>query len=189
MKSIPKMMIRKKPAAALGLAAEEGKDCGDNPQKKPAAPKEGEEHSDDPLKKPAAPEEGEEHGDNPLKKPAAALEEGKECDDDSNKRSKICKDAEGQWNTSDGSPPYFKVVYWSKNYCAVRQHKDLGYRQIIPVNVKHATMEENTEICDTLIEELLKGKSEDDVKLLCSHMRAALEKKIFPRIDAKSPMS
>ena len=78
-KSMPKMTIRRKPAAAHGLAAEEGEECGDDPQKKPAAP-----------------EEGEEHGDNPLKKPAAALEEGKECDDDSNKRSKICKDAEGQ---------------------------------------------------------------------------------------------
>ena len=64
----------------------------------------------------------------------------------------------------------------------MRQHKDLGYKQIISVNIKHATMEENTEICETLIEELnMKSKSEDDVKLLFSHMKAVLEEKIATR--------
>ena len=106
------MMIRKKPAAALGLAPEEGEECGDDPQKKPAAP-----------------EEGEERGDDPQKKPAAALEEGKECGDDGNKTPKIWKhDEDGRWNTSDGTAPYKMVPYWSKNFAAVRQHKDLGYK-------------------------------------------------------------
>ena len=160
------MMIRKKPAAALGLAPEKGEECGDDPQKKPATP-----------------EEGEERGDDPLKKPAAALEEGKECGDDGNKTPKIWKhDEDGRWNTSDGTAPYNIVFYWSRGNAAVRQHKDLGFKQIIPVNIKHATMEENTEICETLIEELnMKSKSEDDVKLLFSHMKAALEKKIATR--------
>ena len=80
-------------------------------------------------KKPATPEEGEERGDDPLKKPAAALEEGKECGDDGNKTPKIWKhDEDGRWNTSDGTAPYKMVPYWSKNFAAVRQHKDLGYK-------------------------------------------------------------
>ena len=50
------------------------------------------------------------------------------------------------------------------------------------MNIKHATMEENTEICETLIEELnMKSKSEDDVKLLFSHMKAVLGKEIATR--------
>ena len=165
-KSIPKMMIRKKLVVALGLAPKEGEECGDDPQKFPAAP-----------------EEGEERGDDHQKKPAAALEEGKECGDDGNKTPKIWKhDEDGRWNTSDGTAPYKMVPYWSKKFAAVRQHKDLGFKQIIPVNIKHATMEENTEICETLIEELnMKSKSEDDVKLLFSHMKAVLEEKIATR--------
>ena len=93
-----KKIVRRKPAAAHGLAPEEGEECGDDPQKKPAAPKEGEEGSDDPQKK-----------------PAAALEEGKECGDDGNKAPKIWKrDKDGRWNTSDGTAPYKIVPYWSK---------------------------------------------------------------------------
>ena len=127
-------------------------------------------------------------GDDLQKKPAAALEEGKECGDDGNKTPKIWKhDEDGRWNTSDGTAPYNIVFYWSRGNTAVRQHKDLGYKQIISVNIKHATMEENTEICETLIEELnMKSKSEDDVKLLFSHMKAVLEEKIATRGNKSS---
>ena len=93
--SHPKKLAKsKKPAAALGLAPEEGEEI--DWSKKMAlelAPEEGEECGADPQKKPAAPEEGEERGDDPQKKPAAALEEGKECGDDGSKTPKICLEA------------------------------------------------------------------------------------------------
>ena len=83
--------------------------------------------------------------------------------------------AVGAKDTSDNEPEsvkYALMPYASKGCCAIKDKA--GGNQILQISVRGASFDQNRSVCETLLIELNKGVSINDVKSLAERMKAGL---------------